>query len=38
MSRLNFAIGKLILLLFEAAVGVVLLVNPIGFADRKSVV
>ena len=32
MSRLNFAIGKLILLLFEAAVGVVLLINPIGFA------
>ena len=32
MSRLNFAIGKLILLLFEAAVGVVRLVNPIGFA------
>ncbi len=32
MSRLNFAIGKLILLLFEAAVGIVLLVNPIGFA------
>ena len=31
MSRLNFAIGKLILLLFEAAVGVVLLINPIGF-------
>ncbi|MDE6030858.1 MAG: DUF308 domain-containing protein [Oscillospiraceae bacterium] len=32
MSRLNFAMGKLILLLFEAAVGIVLLVNPIGFA------
>lgn len=32
MSRLNFAMGKLILLLFEAAVGVVLLINPIGFA------
>ena len=32
MSRLNFAIGKLILLLFEEAVGVVLLINPIGFA------
>lgn len=32
MSRLNFAVGKLILLLFEAAVGIVLLVNPIGFA------
>lgn len=32
MSRLNFAVGKLILLLFEAAVGVVLLINPIGFA------
>ena len=32
MSRLNFAFGKLILLLFEAAVGVVLLINPIGFA------
>lgn len=32
MSRLNFAMGKLILLLFEAAVGIVLLINPIGFA------
>lgn len=32
MSRLNFTVGKLILLLFEAAVGVVLLINPIGFA------
>lgn len=32
MNRLNFAVGKLILLLFEAAVGIVLLVNPIGFA------